>query len=249
MALGGALITSRPTPGASQPAPDDPIRAAAHPGAVETLVGAVMVAVSIGAAVAVSVHPGPNALDRWGFRAAPHAPHSVVLVRITDLGSPVVLFAGALLAAVVVRHDRMRALACLAGPLLAALLVEYSFKPLVGRHFEGVLSYPSGSTADVAALATAWALAVPRRARLAVIACGALVTVAMGVAVTGLRWHYPSDALGGAVLGVGIVILVDGVLHLGQVRHRRRAAARPSGDAGPGDAGPGGTGPERSEGP
>jgi undecaprenyl-diphosphatase len=195
-----------------------------------------MVVASVVAAVAIAVHPGPNALDRWGFRAVPHAPGSVVLVRITDIGSPVVLIAGALLAAVAVRRDRMRAVACLVGPLLAAVLVEYSFKPLVGRHFEGVLSYPSGSTADVAALATAWALAAPRRARPAVIAVGALVTVAMGVAVIGLRWHYPSDALGGAVLGVGAVILVDGVLHLPQVRHRSRTAApaRTSGDPGPG---------------
>jgi membrane-associated phospholipid phosphatase len=195
-----------------------------------------MVVVSILAAVAIAVHPAANALDRWGFRAVPHARDSVVLARITDLGSPVVLFAGALLAAVVVRHDRMRAVACVMGPLLAALLVEYSFKPLVGRHFEGVLSYPSGSTADVAALATAWALAVPRRARPAVIAAGTLVTIAMSVAVTGLRWHYPSDALGGAVLGVGTVILVDGVLHLWQVRHRSGTAAptRTSGAPGAG---------------
>jgi membrane-associated phospholipid phosphatase len=225
VALGGALTTPGPAPGTGDPDPAEPVRATAHPGATETLVGAVMVAVSVVAAVAIAVHPGPNALDRWGFRVAPHSPHSAVLVKITDLGSPVVLIAGALLAAVVVRHDRMRAASCLVGPLLAALLVEYSFKPLVGRHFEGVLSYPSGSTADVAALATAWALAVPPRARPAVIVSGALVTVAMSVAVTGLRWHYPSDALGGAVLGVGTVVLVDGVLHLWQARHRSRAAA------------------------
>jgi membrane-associated phospholipid phosphatase len=198
-----------------------------------------MVAVSIVAAVAMAVHPGPNALDRWGFRAVPHAPGSVVLVRITDIGSPVVLIAGALLAAVVARHDRMRAVACLIGPLLAVVLVEYSFKPLVGRHFEGVLSYPSGTTANVAALATAWVLAVPRRARAAVIAAGALVTVAMSVAVTGLRWHYPSDALGGVVLGIGTVVLVDGVLHLFEIRHRSRTAVPTptSGASAPGTSG------------
>jgi membrane-associated phospholipid phosphatase len=202
-----------------------------------------MVAGSIVAAVAVAIHPGPNALDRWGFRVLPYAHGSVVLVRITDLGSPVVLIAGALLAAVVARHDRMRALACVTAPLLAALLVEYSFKPLVGRHFEGVISYPSGSTADVAALATAWAVAVPRRVRLAVIAAGVLVTVAMAVAVTGLRWHYPSDALAGAVLGIGTVLLVDGVLHLGKVRHRSRASGATSPSSAPSEA----PGPGRSE--
>ena len=34
------------------------------------------------------------------------------------------------------------------------------------------------------------------------------------MAVIGLRWHYPSDALAGAAFGVGVVLLVDGVLHL-----------------------------------
>ncbi len=46
---------------------------------------------------------------------------------------------------------------------------------------------------------------------------GTLATVAMAVAVTGLRWHYPTDALGGALLGVGIVLLVDGLAHLDRV--------------------------------
>ena len=36
----------------------------------------------------------------------------------------------------------------------------------------------------------------------------------MVVAVIGLRWHYPTDAVAGAVLGVGAVLLVDGVAHL-----------------------------------
>jgi membrane-associated phospholipid phosphatase len=218
VAVGGALI-------ATGPAPRRRDAGAAGLALAEWLAGAILVAVSIVAAVAVSIHPGPNGLDRWGFRVVPNAHGSAVLVRITDLGSPVVLIAGALLAAVVVRHDRLRAVSCVTAPLLAALLVEYSVKPLVGRHFEGVLSYPSGSTADVAALATAWAIAVPRRIRPPVIAAGVLVTGAMAVAVTGLRWHFPSDALAGAVLGVGTVLLIDGVLHLWKARPPSPASA------------------------
>ncbi len=236
MAVGGPLTTTGPAP-----EPGD--AGAADPAAAEFLAGAIIVAGSIVAAVAVAIHPGPNTLDRWGSRVVPYAHGSAVLVRITDLGSPVVLIAGALLAALVTRHDRMRALACVTGPLLAALLVEYSFKPLVGRHFEGVLSYPSGNTADMAALATAWAVAVPRRLRLAVITAGALVTAAMAVAVTGLRWHYPSDALAGAVLGVGTVLLVDGLLHLWKVRRRSPASEATS----PPSATSGAPGPGQSE--
>ena len=78
----------------------------------------------------------------------------------------------------------------------------------------GVLSYPSGNVADVAAVVTALALAVPRPARPVVVVAGAVAVGMMTVAVVGLRWHYPTDALAGAVLGVGTVLTVDGAVHL-----------------------------------
>ena len=160
-------------------------------------------------------HPGSNPLDRWGFAAFPRQPDSAVLIRITDLGTPVVLIVATVISGVVaLRTDRIRAAACILGPAAVAICVEFVIKPIVGRHYEGVLSYPSGNVADVAAVATAWAVAVPRWLRLPVAIVGAAVTAAMAVAVVGLRWHYPSDALGGAVLGVGIVLFIDGFLHL-----------------------------------
>jgi hypothetical protein len=36
----------------------------------------------------------------------------------------------------------------------------------------------------------------------------------MTMSVVSLAWHYTSDALAGAVCGVGTVLLVDGILHL-----------------------------------
>ena len=68
--------------------------------------------------------------------------------------------------------------------------------------------------ADLAAVVTAWAVAVPRRFRPVVVVVGAVLVGLMVVAVIGLRWHYPTDALAGAVLGVGTVLLVDGAAHL-----------------------------------
>jgi hypothetical protein len=123
----------------------------------------------------------------------------------------VVLGLGASAAAlVVVGRDRRRAVACLAGLVVVALLVEYTFKPLVGRRFEGVLSYPSGNVADLAAVAAAWA-----------------------VAVIGLRWHYPSDALAGAVLGVGTLLLIDGAFHLLRPQSATPGSAEPTGRTDP----------------
>jgi len=101
---------------------------------------------------------------------------------------------------------------------LANLLVELAFKPLVGRRFEECALFPLGNVADVAAVATAWVLAVPRRGKPLAVLVGAVATAAMTVAVVGLRWHYPTDALVGAAFGVGMVLTVDGVLHLPEVR-------------------------------
>jgi membrane-associated phospholipid phosphatase len=181
----------------------------------ETYVGALLVGCSILGGIAMAIHPQTNAVDRWGFEWIANSPHSTVLSKITDLGSAAVLAIGALLAALVcIRRDRRTALACVIGPLLCAIAVEYVFKPLVGRRFEGVLSYPSGSVADLAAVATAWVLAVPARVRPFFVLLGAIAVGAMFTAVIGLRWHLPTDALAGVLLGAGVVLLVDGLLHL-----------------------------------
>ncbi len=165
----------------------------------------------------IALHPAENPLDRWGFTTVGRTPDSGGLVRIVKLGDPLVLVLGTLLATVLVlRRDRLRALACLTGPPLAAVLVELAAKPLVGRHFEGVLSYPSGNVTNVAAVSTALVLAAPPRFRALVVVLGAAATTAMTVAVIGLRWHLPTDALAGAALGVGVVLLVDGVVHLSE---------------------------------
>jgi membrane-associated phospholipid phosphatase len=174
-----------------------------------------MSGLSILAAVVIAHHPEANRLDRLGFDLVHRSPRSEILDRISTLGTPVVLGLSSIAAALmVVGRDRRRALACLVGIGAVALLVEYTFKPLVGRRFEDVLSYPSGNVADLAAVATAWVIAVPARFRIVAIAIGAVLTGSMVVAVIGLRWHYPSDALAGAVLGVGTLLLIDGTFHL-----------------------------------
>jgi membrane-associated phospholipid phosphatase len=211
--------------GASLSLPTTERATARHrPGAVETAVGATLLGISLLGAALAAAHPAANAFDRWGFDAIGADPRSAVLVRITDIGSPVALVVATVAAALVaLRHDRVRAVACLFGPAAVAVLVELVLKPLVGRQFEGVLSYPSGNVADVAAIATAWALAVTPRFRPLVAAVGAATSLAMADAVIGLRWHYPSDALGGLVLGVAVVLFVDGLLRLQLSRTRTTA--------------------------
>lgn len=206
------LVHGRPLSLSPGP-PTDPSRP--RRGRGETLAGAILVVWTVLVGLTLHHRRGATGFDRWGFDLLSPTPHAHNLIRLTQLGDLPVLVVGSVGAAlVVVGRDRWRALACLCGPALATVVVEWYLKPLVGRRYAGVLTFPSGSVATVAALAAAWALAVPRQWRWVVIPAVTLVTGAVAWAVVGLRWHYPSDALGGATFGAGLVLLVDGVVHL-----------------------------------
>jgi membrane-associated phospholipid phosphatase len=178
--------------------------------------GGVLLVWSAVAAIVIHLYPAENALDRWGFNIVTYSRQSSVLGHITDVGTPAILAAGCVLAAlVVIRQDQRRAVACVLGPLAATLAVEIILKPLIGRRYQEVLSYPSGNVTVIASMATAWVVAVPRRLRPAVVVIAVVAVALMIYGVVGLRWHYPSDALAGAAFGVGMVLAVDGLLHLG----------------------------------
>jgi len=188
----------------------------------------------------VFVHrPWPNRVDAIGFRLLPADLSSRWAADVTHLGSLTVLIAGAAVLCVVAGMSRnwMRALSCLIAPIAAVLIVESVAKPLVGRHFEGTLalSYPSGTVAAVAALAAAAFLVAPRFAKPLVAVAAGVVVVAVCAAVVVLRWHYPTDALGGVCVGAGAVFAVDGLLlsirNQQQVRVRSDELDRPH-DAG-----------------
>jgi membrane-associated phospholipid phosphatase len=86
-------------------------------------------------------------------------------------------------------------------------------KHLVHRTYLGVLSYPSGHTSAAFALAatvTVLLVPPPRRARARVLrvlipAAAFLLGVVVAIAVIGLRWHYFTDTVAGAAVGVGTV--------------------------------------------
>ncbi len=138
--------------------------------------------------------------------------HASFYVAITWFRYPWVVVAGAVvIAAVTVTHDRFRALAYLVGPPLAVLIAEELVKPLVGRTLGGALTYPSGSTTGATALATAAILATPGRWRWCTAVLAGAYALWMTVAVVALRWHFPTDALAGALLGAGVVLICDGV--------------------------------------
>jgi len=213
-----ALAPTPPAPGGAPRPPRD----AAPRGTSLTLACSLLASVFLGGAV-LALAPGQNPVDSWGFSVFPNVLQSPFLRLMSDLGLAPVTIAVAVVAAVVGRRHPRRALACLVGPAVAVGGAEL-LKILVGRRFEGALCWPSGTTAAVTASVTVVALVLNGRARLAAVLLGAPVVVFEVVALVAFRWHYLSDALGGADLGVASVLFVDAVLH--RLRFRLRVPAR-----------------------
>ncbi len=193
-------------------------RAASPVGTVaELTVGAGLLGLSALAGLVFVHRPWPNRLDVWGYQALPLDSGSRLAHDLVTLGSLTALVVGvAVVFAIGVLRDWVRAVACAAAPLVAVVVVQDLAKPLVGRHIgiTGANSYPSGTVAAVAALAMAFTLVMPRLLRPLVALAGAVATVGVSAAVIVLRWHYPTDALGGIGVGMGSVLMLDGLLHI-----------------------------------
>ena len=117
---------------------------------------------------------------------------------------------------------------------VAAGLNDALFKHLVHRTYLGVLSYPSGHTAAISALAATVAVLLvvppqtsrtgPLRVLLAGAACVLGGVVAIGV--IGLRWHYFTDTVAGAAVGIGTVCGLALLLDLSAARRQLARACR-----------------------
>jgi membrane-associated phospholipid phosphatase len=115
------------------------------------------------------------------------------------------------------------------GAVLAAVAVPVSveldellLKPLFHRTYLGVLSYPSGHTTAISALAVTLTVLLlvpphsgrPWALRAAAPAAAWLLTMVVAVGVVGLRWHYFTDTIGGAAVSTGTVCALALILDL-----------------------------------
>ena len=133
------------------------------------------------------------------------------------------------------------ALLAVAAVPVATGLDEVLIKRLVDRTYLGNLAYPSGHVTTVSALAataTVLLLIPPQQAgtrlpRVLLTVVAWAVTVVVAVAVMSLEWHYFTDTVGGAALGVGTVCGLAFILDLPVVARalawpgRRRSATQP----------------------
>lgn len=155
--------------------------------------------------------PESGTIDGWFLGILPTTKNGV-FTAITSLRQPWFVIVGSVVvSAATVTRDLPRALACLIGPPAALAAAEVVAKPLVGRTLGGGLSYPSGSTVGAAALACAVVLATPPAFRTVSVVIGSLYALWMTLAVVAIGWHYPTDAFAGLALGVGTVLLADGL--------------------------------------
>ena len=113
-------------------------------------------------------------------------------------------------------RDRACALIAVAGPLAALVLTEQILKPLVDRTGpNGGNFFPSGHATGVAAVAAATLFVLDRNAGrgwalLALPVLGAWVS-GVSVALVQLHYHYVTDVLGGAAVGVATVLSMAAV--------------------------------------
>lgn len=125
------------------------------------------------------------------------------------------------------RTGRLNGIVLAAAAVPAAIgLNDGLIKHVVDRTYLGVLSYPSGhATAFFALASTAIVLfaarppavdAKPVGVLISAAAC--VIAVAVAIGVIALRFHYFTDTVGGAALGIGTVCVLALVLDLPLVR-------------------------------
>lgn len=117
------------------------------------------------------------------------------------------VFVVALAAALANRLDG--ALLVIIGTVAAAVLGKLVIKPVVGRHYGDVLSYPSTHVSTMATVAITSVIMIlgarrPMSLALRLLACVIPLAVALtaSVAIVAERTHYTTDAIGGWCLAV-----------------------------------------------
>ena len=166
-------------------------------------------------------HPDAAVAARLQARLAVH-PH--LLSMAARLGSPAAVVGGSLVLALLcllAGRPKAALFALVAAPAAGAV-TEYVLKPAVHRELHvNSLLFPSGHTTGAFALALAVVVLLlphegtrllPAIARLVVGVAALALAAVVAVAVVALGWHYVTDAVGGVVTAVVVVLGLAAVL-------------------------------------
>jgi membrane-associated phospholipid phosphatase len=158
-------------------------------------------------------------------------PYQHALSLVARIGDPVrgaEIALALFLLCLAARRWRGALLVAVAVPV-AVGLTELLLKPLVHRTLAGNLEFPSGHATSAFTLATCCAVLLarplrpwlPRAVRAAAALIALLLAASVAVAVVVLGFHYVTDTVGGAAVGIGTVLATALVLD--------RYAPRPGG--------------------
>jgi membrane-associated phospholipid phosphatase len=199
-------------------------------GAALTLAACVTIVVALG--LLFRGQAGPDAFDQAADAGVVtfFAGHHGLLLWLALPGTvlpAIVISAAIAVGCLIARRLNGAVLAVIAVPAAAAL-DDVLLKHLFHRTYLGYLAFPSGHTTAATALTATLAvlLLVPpqrtetRRPRAALVALACAVTVTVATAVIGLGWHYLTDTVAGAAVGIAAVMalallldLVPAVIH------------------------------------
>jgi membrane-associated phospholipid phosphatase len=162
------------------------------------------------------------------------AGHNDLLVRLAYPGTvvPAIVVSVAVAAWCVLAGRLNGVVLALTAVPAATGLDDGLLKHVFDRTYLGALSYPSGHTTSIVSLTAMLAVLVvvpPQRpgtrlARVLVVAAGCVVSALVASAVIGLRWHYFTDTVAGAAVGIGTVCVLALILDLVLFPHTRRLA-------------------------
>jgi membrane-associated phospholipid phosphatase len=156
-----------------------------------------------------------HAVDSWVMGLHIRSGTLELIGRLGDLPAMTVMTGALALACLAVRR-LTGALLAVIGVLIASGLTEDVLKPLVHRTItvNHYVTYPSGHTTALFALSTALAVVLlsPRSgrphpvARIGAVALAVIVSCLVAMAMIGLDFHYFTDTIGGAAVGIGVVL-------------------------------------------
>jgi membrane-associated phospholipid phosphatase len=141
---------------------------------------------------------------------------------------PAIVISAVIVAACVLTGRLNGALLSVAAVPVAEVFSEKLFKPLIDRTLLGGISYPSGHTTAIVALAATLTVLLlgplkrprARPARVLILAVAYVGVAGVALGLIGLRWHYFTDTVGGAAVGIGTVAGLALILDSRFVRRR-----------------------------
>jgi membrane-associated phospholipid phosphatase len=232
---GGAVRLTQPAPDAGRE-PRPLLAPRARPAAVAVTAACAAVIAVLGVWFGHQSRPG--SLDRAAFDwlFSHREVHRSVLVFLAWLGTPipVIIAVSALTLACLARRRWRGAVLAAVSVAVASGLTELVLKPLVGRIYDGFLSFPSGRATgafSVAAVCAVLLFGPGRRhrrtaGRLILVILAVAVACAVAAAAVILRYHYLTDTIGGAAVGTGTVLATALIIDRLCPRLRQRLTAR-----------------------